>query len=362
MRETDIMRPWKLLVLALAGYINQQQQQVIEYLLTENQVLREKIGKKRILLNDNQRRRMAVKGKILGRKLLSKISTIFTPDTILRWHAQLVRKKWDYSNRRKRPGRPPTPKKTLRQVLRIAHENPSWGYDKIEGAMKNLNLDVSATKIGEIFNEHGIEPAPERNRQTTWKTFIQSHLACLGAIDFTTMEVWTRSGLVTYYLLFIMRVGTREVEFAGMTTNPAEAYMLQIARNLTDDHGSFLDDIRYLIMDRDPNFTNKFRKKIQDSGTNVVRLPPRSPNLNPHLERFMLTVKTECLKRMIFIGEHSVRVAVKAYLAHYHCERNHQGLKNKLIQPGKEIRRTSGAVCRRSRLGGLLNYYYRRAA
>jgi len=159
-----------------------------------------------------------------------------------------------------------------------------------------------------------------------------------------------------------MRVGTREVEFAGMTTNPAEEYMMQIARNLTDDFDGFLNEIRYLIMDRDKTFTKKFRTKIEASGTNVVRLPPKSPNMNPHLERFMRSIKEECLLRMLFFGERSVRIAVTSYLDHYHRERNHQGLGNNLIKPGKEVSRATGAVCRRSRLGGLLSYYYRRAA
>ena len=216
-----ILQPWQLYLVILAGWINRQQQQVIEYLRTENQVLKEKFGNKRILLNDDQRRRLAVKGKILWRKRLEEVGTLFTPDTILRWHRRLVAKKWDYSQRRKSVGRPPVKKEIVDLVLRFARENPSWGYDRIQGAVANLGHDLSDQTVGNILKQHGLEPAPDRKRQTTWKTFIKSHWDVLGAIDFTTIEVWTMGGLVTYYLLFVMEVATRRVHFAGCTVNPA---------------------------------------------------------------------------------------------------------------------------------------------
>ena len=171
-----------------------QQQELIEYLRAENQVLKEKLGKKRILLNDDQRRRLAVKGKILGRKRLQEVGTLFTPDTILRWHRMLVAKKWDYSKRRKHVGRPRTKPEIANLVLRFARENPSWGYDRIQGALANLGHKISDQTVGSILKEHGIEPTAERKRQTTWKTFIESHWDVLSAIDFTTVEVWTKDG------------------------------------------------------------------------------------------------------------------------------------------------------------------------
>jgi len=184
-----VLKPWQLWVVAVAGWINQQQQEVIEYLRTENQVLKETHGKKRILLNDDQRRRLAVKGKVLGRRLLEQLATIVTPDTLLRWHRRLVAEKWDYSQRRQqKPGRPPTSEEISQLVLQIAGENPSWGYDRIQGALANLGHEISDQKVGNILKSHGIEPAPERKRQTTWKTFLQSHWDCLGSIDFTTIR------------------------------------------------------------------------------------------------------------------------------------------------------------------------------
>jgi hypothetical protein len=138
-----IFQPWQLVLVILAGWVNRQQQEVIEYLRTENQVLKEKLGKKRILLNDDQRRRLAVKGKVLGRKLLEEVGTLFTPDTILRWHRMLVAAKWDYSKRRKSVGRPRVGQEIVDLVLRFARENPSWGYDRIQGALANLGHSIS---------------------------------------------------------------------------------------------------------------------------------------------------------------------------------------------------------------------------
>jgi transposase InsO family protein len=247
-------------------------------------------------------------------------------------------------------------------VLQIARENPTWGYDRIQGALANLGHKISDQTVGNILKRHGIEPAPDRKRKTTWKTFIKSHWDVLAAIDFTTIEVWTTGGLVTFYLLFVMEVATRRVHFAGCTVNPTEPWMKQIARNLTDPFDGFLLGKRFLIMDRDEKFSAAFRKTLEDEGVESVRLPPRSPNLNPHIERFMKSLKEECLSRMIFFGENMLRKAVVQFLAHYHEERNHQGLANKIIQPGDEVGQSRGDIQCRERLGGLLRYYHRKAA
>jgi transposase InsO family protein len=357
-----VLQPWQLLLVILAGWINHQQQEVIEYLRTENQILKESHGKKRIRLNDDQRRRLAVKGKILGRKMLGEIGTIVTPDTILRWHRQLVAQKWGYSHRRKKVGRPRMPQVVVELVLRMARENPAWGYDRIEGALANLGHKISDTTVGDIVRDHGIEPVPERRRQTTWKAFLTAHWDVLGATDFTTVEVWSKCGLVTIYLLFVIEVATRRVHFAGCTTNPDEAWMKQTARNLTDSFDGFLLGKRYLLMDRDTKFCESFRSILRPADVNPVKLPARSPNLNAHMERFMRSVKNECLNRMIFFGEKSLRRAVSEFLEHYHAERNHQGLGNRLIEPSAEVGSANGDVECRERLGGLLKYYYRRAA
>jgi hypothetical protein len=184
----------------------------------------------------------------------------------------------------------------------------------------------------------------------------------LASVDFTTIEVWTKSGLVTCYLLFVMELATRRVHFGGCTPNPDESWMCQAARNLNDAEDGFLLGKKYLLRDRDAKFSEAFRVIVEQGGIEAVRLPPRSPNLNPNLERFMRSVKEECLECTIFFGERSLQTAVADFLVHYHQERNHQGLDNRLIEPGEEVGRAAGEIACRERLGGMLRYYYRKAA
>jgi putative transposase len=247
-------------------------------------------------------------------------------------------------------------------VLQMAGANPSWGYNRIQGALANLGHQISDQTVGNILKAHGIEPAPERKRQTTWKTFIRSHWDALGAIDFTTIEVWTTGGLVTFYLLFVMELATRRVNFAGCTPNPDGPWMQQIARNLTDAEDGFLKRKHYVLMDRDGKFSPAFQAILKTQGVDSVPLPPKSPNLNAHLERFHRSLKEDCLDRMIFFGEASLRHAVREFLAHYHGERHHQGLANRILVPDDEVGRSFGEVPCRERLGGLLRYYHRQAA
>jgi putative transposase len=254
-----VLHPWQLLLLILAGWIDHQEQDVIEYLRAENCVLREKLGKKRILLNDDQRRRLAVKGKMLGWKMLEQMATIVTPETILRWHRELVAAKWDYSRCRKKIGRPPASAEAIELVLRMARENPRWGYYRIQGALANLGHLISNTCVAGILKAHGIDPAPDRKRQSTWKSFLQTHWDVLASVDFTTIEVWTKGGLITVYLLFVMDLATRRVHFAGSTSNPDEPWMLEVSRNLSDVADGFLREKKYLLMDRDTKFSEAFR-------------------------------------------------------------------------------------------------------
>jgi putative transposase len=190
----------------------------------------------------------------------------------------------------------------------------------------------------------------------------KAHWSSLSAIDFTSVEVWTRSGLVTCYLLFVIELKSRRVRLAGCTARPEGAWMAQIARNLTDCCDGFLRGRTHLLMDRDTKFTAEFRQTLRESGVQPVRLPPRSPNLNAYIERFMRSLKSECIDRMIFFGEDSLRRAVREYLTHYHQERNHQGLGNRLIDPAPEVTDITSPVACRERLGGLLRSDHRRAA
>ncbi|HEX5446920.1 MAG TPA: integrase core domain-containing protein [Pirellulales bacterium] len=320
------------------------------------------LGKKRIPLTDDERRLLAVKGKALGRRALEQVATIVSPDTILRWHRELAAEKWNHTDKRKTPGRPKISKEIEELVLPMAKENPTWGYDRIQGALANLGHEVSDTTVGNVLKAHGIEPAPERRRKTSWTTFIKAHWDVLSSIDFTTVEVWTKCGLATFYLLFVMELKTRRVHLAGITMNPDEPWMQQVARNLTAFDDGALNGKKYLLMDRDTKFCEAFQSIIEQAGTECKLLPPRSPNLNAHLERFMRSIKDECLSRMIFFGGASLRKAVNQYLEHYHLERDHQGLEHKLIEPGAEVGQTAGTIECRERLGGILRYYHRKAA
>ena len=358
-----VLHPWQFLLIGFTGWVNHSQQEAIEYLRTENQILREVIGKKRILLNDDQRRRLAVKGKVLGLLRLRELAGIVTPETILRWHRRLVARKWDYSDQRKpSPGRPPVDQEIVNLVLKFARENPTWGYDRIQGALSNIGHEISDQTVGNILKDNGIEPAPDRKRTTSWATFLKAHWDSLAAIDFTTTEVWTQHGLVTFFVLVVMQLKTRRVEIAGVTANPDSAWVRQMGRNLTDPQDGFLRNSTHILVDRDTKFS-PFRDFLETSAEiETILLPPKSPNCNAQLERFMLSLTSEALERMIFFGEASLRNALAEFTAHYHTERNHQGLDNNLIDAGNEVGRSTGTIDCRERLGGLLRYYHRRAA
>ena len=195
-------------------------------------------------------------------------------------------------------------------IVRMAQENRGWGYTRIQGALANLNHKVARGTIANVLKRNGIEPSPERSRRTSWSTFLKAHWKVLAASDFLTVEVWTAKGLVTNYLLFVISLADRVVHVAGITTRPDESWMLQIGRNWTDLQSGALHAKRYLIIDRDTKYSQQFRRLMQDSGTKVIRLPPRSPNLNAYAERFVRSIKDECLDRMIFVGQGSLRRAV----------------------------------------------------
>ena len=351
--------PFSFLVISIAGWINQRQQQLIEYLVEENRVLREQIGNRRIRLTNDQRCRLAARAKKLGRKVLAQIATIVTPEILLAWHRKLIANKYDGSAYRT-PGRPRTLIEISDLVVRMAEENRSWGYRRIQGAIANLGHILAHTTIANILKRHGIEPAPERNRKTTWKEFL--YWDQIVATDFFTVEVWTCVGLTRFVVLFFMDLSTRRVEIGGIASSANGLWMSQIARNLTDAMDGFFASKRYLIHDRDPLYTKEFLSTLASAGIQAVQLPPRSPNLNAYAERFVRTIKEGCLERMIFFGEAALRNAIREFVAPYHFERNHQGLENRLIISSNTAPPNTGTVQARRRLGGMLNYYYREAA
>jgi len=349
------------LLMIAAGWVHRHQLIVIEFLQTENRLLKDRLRGKRIRFTDAERALLARKAKAVGRKALLELETIVSPDTLLRWHRRLIAEKLNFVHRRG-PGRPGIMQKISALIVRMAQDNPGWGYTRIQGALGNLGHRVGRGTVANVLKRSGIEPSPERGKRTTWSTFLKAHWEVLAASDFLTVEVWTARGLVTHYLLLVISLADRVVQIAGITTRPDEAWMLQVARNLVDAETGVLHGKRYLIIDRDTKYATSFRRLVNGSGTSVIRLPPLSPNLNAYAERFVRSIKFECLNRMIFIGEASLRRAVTEYMAHYREERNHQGLKNRLIRRTPTVAANEGVVHRRPRLAGMLNFYYCEAA
>ena len=353
---TADLSPLQVLLLTLAGWVNRHQQHVIEYLIEENRVLKDQVKGRRLRLTDDQRRRLGATGRRLGRRLLRQVATIVTPDTILRWHRQLIARKWTFTPNR--PGRPGIMKKISSLILRMATEHPAWGYTRIQGALKNLGHSIARSTVAKVLKANGIPPAP--NRPSSWQTFLRAHWGAIAGADFFTSEVWTPRGLITYYTLFVIDLRSRRVHVAGSTPTPDAGFMAQAARRLTDAVDGFLADHRILICDRDAKWTDGFRRIIQGAGVRIVLTPVQAPNANAHAERFVRSIRAECLDRLILFGERRLLRALDEFVAHYHGERNHQGLGNELITPETRPLQATHVRCR-ERLGGLLRYYHRAA-
>jgi transposase InsO family protein len=277
---------------------------------------------------------------------------LVTPDTLLRWHRQLVARQWTFPKRR--GGRRGVLAEIRKLVVRMAEENPTWGYTRIQGALENLGLRAGRSTIARIIKAAGLAPAPKR--PTIWQTFLRAHWGAIVGADFFTTEVWTCRGLVTLYMVFVIDLASRRVRILGTTPHPEETFMRQIVRTLTMADG---ESCRVLICDRDAKWSATVRDRLREAGIRVVQTPYQAPNANAHAERVVRSIKEECLDRMILLGERHFRHAVSEFAAHYHRERNHQGLENALIERPPMVH--GGRIHRQQRLGGLLNYY-RRAA
>ena len=261
----------------------------------------------------------------------------------------------DVSN--KRSGRHGVLAEIRRLVLRMAEDNPTWGYTRIQGALKNVGHRVGRSTIARILKMHGVSPVP--TRPTSWQTFLRAHWGAIAGGDFFTTEVRTWRGLVTFYTVFVIDLASRRVQIMGSTPHPNDLFMCQVARTLTGTDG-LLRDHRVLICDRDRKWSRDVRRLLGDAGVDFVQAPFQAPNANAYAERFVRSIKHECLDRMVPLGERHFRWALKEFVDHYHRERNHQALENRLID-GDEPSRCAGRIRRHPRLGGLLNYYERAA-
>jgi putative transposase len=352
---------WARILAYVTGTVDQELLARNEYLVAENRIMKAQL-KGRLKLSDAEREALGEIGHRLGSKVLADVATIAQPDTILGWYRKLVARKFDGSKARRGPGRPRIKREVEQLIIRMASENRDWGYDRIAGALANLGYQISDQTVGNVLRRHGLPPAPERKRTTTWAAFVRTHLALLAGTDFFTAEVLTLRGLVTYYVLFSIHLESRRVDIAGLTVHPNEAWMKQIARNVTMDDCGALRDCRYLLHDRDTKFTRSFRAIIASAGVEPLVLPARSPNLNAYAERWVRSVKEECLSKVILFGERSLRRALSNFVDHFHAERNHQGKGNVLLFPRVTDRQREGPVRCQERLGGLLRYYHREAA
>ena len=358
MKKNQVAR----LLAYVTGMVNQQLLPQNEYLLAENRILRAHLPS-RLLLTDPERSTLAVLGKRLGRQGLELMASAAKPDTILAWFRKFVAQKFDGSWHRAYPGRPPIGRAITELIVRLARENSGWGYDRIAGALENLGHHVSDQSVGNILRRFGIAPAPKRRQQMSWADFIRSHMAVLAGVDFFTVEVLTWRGLATYYVLFFLHLETRRVTLAGITEHPTEEWMVQMARRAVDDIDGSLQSTRFVLHDRDTKFCAAFRDTLRFAGVRPLTLPARSPNLNAFAERWVRSIKSECLSKLILFGEASLRRAVTQFIEHYHLERPHQGRGNQLLFPAPvpPPSRQAGRIQCHQRLGGLLKFYQRAA-
>jgi putative transposase len=336
---------------ALTGWLGRREREAIAYLIEENRLLRRQLGTRRLRLTDDDRRRLAARAYRVGRAALREIATIATPDTLLRWHRRLIAGKWTFA---RQPGRRNVLVEIRRLVVRMAEENPTWGYTRIQGALRNVGHRVGRPTIRRILKAAGLPPVPQR--PTSWQTFLSAHWGSIAAADFFTTEVWTWQGLVTYYTVFIIDLASRRAQILGSTPHPEALFMQQIVRTLTMAEAGVVSRRQVLICDRDRKWSQDVRRRLRDAGIRVVLIPERAPNANAYAERFVRSIKEECLDRIIPIGERHFRHVITEFVAHYHRERNHQGLDNRLIAGTPVTDRTGRVRCRR-RLGGLLNFY-----
>jgi len=262
----------QMVLAVLTGWLNRQERRSLAYLVEENRVLRRQLGGQRLQFTDDDRRRLAVLGHRVGRRVLRQIATVVTPDTILRWHRQLIARKWTY--RGKRSSRHGVLAEIRRVVVRMAEENPTWGYTRIQGALKNVGHRVGRSTIARILKTHGVSPVPAR--PTSWQTFLRAHWGAIAGADFFTTEVWTWRGLVPYYTVFAIDLASRRVQILASTPHPNDLFMRQVSRTLTVTDGP-LGAHRVLICDRDRKWSQDVRQLLADAGVHSYRRRFRRP-------------------------------------------------------------------------------------
>ena len=332
-----------------------QDEKDIELLVLRHQVKVLQRQVKRPRLNRLDRVLFAAASRAMPRSSWS--SFVVRPETLLRWHRELVRKKWTF-RKKGQLGRPPIDPNVRDLVVRLGRENPRWGYQRIRGELLKLGIRVSATTVRTILLRHGMNPAPRR-AGPTWAEFLRSQAAGILATDFFTVET---INLKTLYVLFFIELSTRRVHVAGVTAHPDSAWVTQQARNLAIEER--LSGVRFLLRDRDAKYSGPFDAVLRAEGVRIIRTPIRAPRANAFAERFVRTVRRECLDHVLIYDRRHLERVLGAYVAHYVDERPHRGLGLAVpagIRPAQVPGATPTLVERRDVLGGLI-HEYRRAA
>jgi transposase InsO family protein len=330
----------------------------VSQLQLENAVLRHQVKilrrtVRRPELRDRDRAFLAAASRALCRDRWA--SFMVTPQTLLRWHRELVRRKWTY--RRRGAGRPPLDREVTDLVLRLGRENPRWGCVRIQGELRKLGIRVGASTIRRILRRAGLGPAPRR-AGPTWTEFLRAQGRGALACDFFTVETIV---LKTLYVLFFIELSTRRVHLAGVTRNPDSAWVTQQARNLSIT-GS-LDEKKLLIRDRDAKFSGPFDEVVRTEGLRVVKTPVRAPRANAFAERWVGTVRRECLDHVLIFGRRHLEHVLDAYAEHYNGARPHRSIDLRPPDPAAPLEGVAGSpVRRRDVLGGLIHEYKRSAA
>jgi hypothetical protein len=288
-----------------------------------------------------------------ARHPLNQVMLIFKPDTVLRWHRELVRRKWTFS-RKGNPGRPKISSELEALIVRLAKENTRWGYDKIQGELLKLGHHLSATSIRSVLKRHRIPPASERSTGT-WRSFLGHYKDQILACDFFTVETIS---LKTLYLLFFIELGTRRIYLAGCTTNPDLTWVTQPARqfvwNLKDDSR----DMAFLIHENDTKFTASYDHVFSSEGIEILNTPYRAPRANAYAERWVRSIREECLDHILVLNENHLHRVLREYGEYYNTARPHQGLGQHFSVSGP-VSNTAGPIRRRDILGGVIHDYYR---
>ena len=284
---------------------------------------------------------------------LRDVIRIFEPETVLRWHRELVRRKWTYPNKNK-GGRPSISKETESLILRLARENSRLGYGKIVGELLKLGFQVSLTTVRNVLDRYGIQPASVRHGSVGWRHLMAHYKEQILACDFFTVETIF---LQTYYVLFFIELGSRQVHFAGITTNPNQIWVTQQARQLVWELSDREKPLRFLVHDNDGSFCSAFDTVFESEGFHVIPTPVRAPNANAFSERWVRTVREECLDFILIFNDAHLRRVVIEFVAYYNTARPHQGINQQTPIP--QARLSSGTIQCRNVLGGIIHDYYR---